>query len=338
MTDWRLSRRIAALAPSSTTAAGKKAKALAASGVDVVDLSIGEPDFPTPRFVSEAGARAIEGGRTKYTDVAGDAALREAVARKYEREQGAKASRDNVIITAGAKQAVFNVCQAVFDEGDRVALFSPYWVSFPEMVRLAGAAPEFVPTSIDDGWPPTAAALERHASRETRGVILNSPNNPTGAAVDVGELSRIVDWCAARDAWLVYDETYDRFLFDGRRHASAAALRSRYERIAVTGAASKTWAMTGWRLGWVLGPAELVTAISSYQSHTTSNASSISQAAALEALTDIDADGPRRWLSGVHHEPGGDAVRGFRQLGSGARAAAIRARPGRARGATAPPA
>ncbi len=291
MTDWKLSRRIAALAPSSTTAAGRKAKALAASGVDVVDLSIGEPDFATPRFVSEAGARAIEGGKTKYTDVAGDAALRDAVARKYEREQGATAERENVIVTAGAKQAVFNVCQALFDEGDRVALFSPYWVSFPEMVRLAGAVPEFAPTSIDDGWPPTASALERHASAETRGVILNSPNNPTGAAVGVDELSRIVDWCAARGAWLVYDETYDRFLYDGRRHASAAALQSRYERIAVTGAASKTWAMTGWRLGWVLGPARLVAAISSYQSHTTSNASSISQAAALEALTDIEKTG-----------------------------------------------
>ena len=123
MTEWKLSRRIGALAPSSTTAAGKKAKALAASGVDVVDLSIGEPDFPTPDFVGRAGARAIEAGRTKYTDVAGEPALREAVARKYGREQGAEASREDVIVTAGAKQAVFNVCQALFDEGDAVALF-----------------------------------------------------------------------------------------------------------------------------------------------------------------------------------------------------------------------
>ena len=289
MTDWKLSRRIAALAPSSTTAAGKKAKALAASGVDVVDFSIGEPDFPTPAFVGRAGARAIEAGRTKYTDVAGEAALRDAVATKYAREQGAVVSRENVIVTAGAKQAVFNVCQAVFDEGDSVALFSPYWVSFPEMIRLTGAVPAFVPTEIANGWPPTAAALERHAPRDARGVVLNSPNNPTGAVVSEAELSRIVDWCAARSAWLVYDETYDRFLYDGRRHASAAAQRSRYDRIAVTGAASKTWAMTGWRLGWVLGPAPLVTAIASYQSHTTSNASSISQAAALEALTDVES-------------------------------------------------
>ncbi len=231
--------------------------------------------------------RAIETGRTKYTDVAGEAALRDAIAAKYAREQAAKIGRENIIVTAGAKQAVFNVCMALFDEGDDVALFSPYWVSFPEMVRLTGAKPVFVETSLDEGWHPTAAALASAASGDVRGVIVNSPNNPTGAVTDAAELSRIVDWCAARKAWLIYDETYDRFLYDGRTHASAAALRSRYERIVVTGAASKTFAMTGWRLGWAIGPPELITAMTSYQSHTTSNASSISQAAALEALTDL---------------------------------------------------
>ena len=287
--DLRLSRRIAALAPSSTTAAGKKAKALAASGVDVVDLSIGEPDFATPNHVGRAGMRAIEGGRTKYTDVAGEAGLRDAIAGKYAREQAAEVRRENVIVTAGAKQAVFNVCMALFDEGDDVALFAPYWVSFPEMVRLTGARPLFVETRLEDGWHPTAAALAKSAAgTDVRGVIVTSPNNPTGAVTDEDELSRIVDWCAARNAWLIYDETYDRFLYDGRVHASAAALRPRYERIVVTGAASKTFAMTGWRLGWAVGPPELISAMTSYQSHTTSNASSISQAAALEALTDLE--------------------------------------------------
>ena len=288
MMELRLSRRIAALAPSSTTTAGRKAKALAASGVDVVDFSIGEPDFATPAHVGRAGVRAIEAGRTKYTDVAGEAALRDAIAAKYAREQSAKLGRESIIVTAGAKQAVFNVCMALFDEGDDVALFSPYWVSFPEMVRLTGARPLFVETSLEDGWHARAKALEAAATDRIRGVIVNSPNNPTGAVVDAAELSRIVDWCAARSAWLIYDETYDRFLYDGRSHASAAALRERYERIVVTGAASKTFAMTGWRLGWAIGPPELITALASYQSHTTSNASSISQAAALEALTDLE--------------------------------------------------
>ena len=291
MMDLRLSRRIAALQPSSTTAAGKKAKALAASGVDVVDLSIGEPDFATPVHVGKAGMQAIEGGRTKYTDVAGEASLRDAIAAKYAREQSAEVARDNVIVTAGAKQAVFNVCMALFDEGDDVALFSPYWVSFPEMVRLTGARPVSVETTLDDGWAPTAAALERQAGAAAglRGVIVNSPNNPTGAVTSPDALERIVDWCARRAAWLIYDETYDRFLYDGRAHASAAALRKRYERIVITGAASKTFAMTGWRLGWAVGPPELIAAMTSYQSHTTSNASSISQAAALEALTGLEA-------------------------------------------------
>jgi aspartate aminotransferase len=288
MSGARLSRRISALTPSSTTATAKKARALAASGVDVVDFSIGEPDFGTPDHVGRAGIKAIENGRTKYTDVAGEAALRDAIAGKYVREQNAPVRRENVIVTAGAKQAVFNVCQAIFDEGDAVALFSPYWVSFPEMLRLTGARPVLVDTPLEAGWHATAAALEKSAPG-VRGVILNTPNNPTGAVVGADELSRIVEWCAARDAWLIYDETYDRFVYDGRRHASAAAMFPRYERIVVTGAASKTFAMTGWRLGWAVGAPALVTAMASYQSHTTSNASSISQAAVLEALTDLES-------------------------------------------------
>ncbi len=287
MSGARLSRRISALTPSSTTATAKKARALASSGVDVVDFSIGEPDFGTPDHVGRAGIKAIQNGRTKYTDVAGEAALRDAIAAKYVREQNAPVRRENVIVTAGAKQAVFNVCQAIFDDGDAVALFSPYWVSFPEMLRLTGVRPVFVDTPLEAGWHATAAALE--VAPGVRGVILNTPNNPTGAVVGADELSRIVEWCAARDAWLIYDETYDRFVYDGRRHASAAALFPRYERIVVTGAASKTFAMTGWRLGWAVGAPALVTAMTSYQSHTTSNASSISQAAVLEALTDLES-------------------------------------------------
>ncbi len=284
----RLSRRVSSLTPSSTATVGKAAKALAASGVDVVDFGIGEPDFATPEFVSRAGIAAISGGRTKYTEVAGDPALREAIAEKYRREQGAPCVRENVLVTAGAKQAVFNACQALFQEGDEVAIFSPYWVSFPEIVRLSGAQPVFVPTEIASGWHASAEQLEKAAGPKTRGVILNSPSNPTGAAVGREELERILDWCASRNAVLIFDETYDHFLYGGRRHVSAASFwKDHGERFVLTGAASKTYAMTGWRLGWAVGPQELVAAMASFQSHSTSNASSISQEAARVALSEI---------------------------------------------------
>ena len=284
----RLSKRVAELSPSSTIAVARAAKALAAKGVDVVDLGLGEPDFDTPDFVARAGAEAIESGKTRYTDVAGEPALRDAIAAKYRREQGADLARENVVVTAGAKQAVFNACQVLFDERDDVALFAPYWVSFPEMVRLAGARPLVVDTDLAGGWKASAEALDAVATESTRGVILNSPSNPTGAVADPDELERILAWCAARDAYLIFDETYDRFLYDARRHVSAAAFPAHRDRVVVTGAASKTYAMTGWRLGWAIAPRAVAAAMGSYQSHSTSNASSISQAAVLAALNAPD--------------------------------------------------
>jgi aspartate aminotransferase len=282
----RLARRVEALKPSSTIAVARAARALAASGADVVDFGLGEPDFATPEFVGRAGIGAIEAGLTKYTDVAGEPALRDAIAAKYQVRDRANVSRENVIVTAGAKQAVFNACQALFDEGDEVAVFSPYWVSFPDMVRLAGAAPVFIPTEFSARWKPTAAALARHATDKTRGVILNSPNNPTGAVAEKEEIEEILDWCGRQDAFLIFDETYDRFLYEGREHVSAARFGKHRDRVLITGAASKTYSMTGWRLGWAVGPKEIVKAMSDYQSHSTSNASSISQAAVLAALSD----------------------------------------------------
>lgn len=287
MTRARLSSRAAGIVPSSTAAVARKARALAASGVDVVDFGIGEPDFRTPELVAMAGVAAIEEGRTRYTDVAGEPALRDSIAEKYRREYGVSVTRENVLVTAGAKQAVFNACQVLFEGGDEVALFCPYWVSFPEIVRLSGALPIVVPTELETKWKPIASDLAERATDRTRGVIVNSPNNPTGAVVEQEELESIVEWCEARDVSLIFDETYDRFVYDGRNHASAMSFWDGHgHRILVTGAASKTWAMTGWRLGWVIASRELVDAMNSYQSHSTSNASSISQRAALAALSD----------------------------------------------------
>lgn len=284
----RLSRRVASLATSSTVAVAKAAKALAASGVDVVDLGIGEPDFQTPDFVGQAGIDAIGRGATKYTDVAGEPSLRDAIAEKY-RRGGANCRRENVIVTAGAKQAVFNLCQALFQEGDEVAVFSPYWVSFPEMVRLSGAEPLFLPTNLESGWEMSVEPLEAAGTGRIRGVIVNSPNNPTGAVISAEQLEAILRWCVARDAVLIFDETYDHFVYGGARHVSAASFWDRYpDHVVITGAASKTYAMTGWRLGWAAAPAKLVSAMASYQSHSTSNASSISQAAARTALCELE--------------------------------------------------
>ncbi len=289
MTSPRLSKRVAALTPSSTIEVARAAKALAASGADVVDFGLGEPDFATPSFAAEAGVAAIREGRTKYTDVAGELSLREAIAEKYRREQGAPCGPEHVLVTAGAKQAVFNACQALFEPGDEVAIFTPYWVSFPEIVRLSGAAPLFVPTDLASGWKPAAEALAKSASAKTRGVILNSPNNPTGAVVARAELERVLEWCERRGAYLLFDETYDRFLYDGVAHVSAARFWEEHgERIVVTGTASKTFAMTGWRLGWAVASKEIVSAMASFQSHSTSNASSISQEAARAALSDLE--------------------------------------------------
>jgi aspartate aminotransferase len=281
----RLSARVAHLAPSPTGAVARTAQALAASGVDVVDFGLGEPDFPTPDFVARAGIAAIEAGRTKYTDSAGDPGL--TPSREIPAGTGRACARESP--GDGEPSRRSNACQALFEGGDDVAMFVPYWVSFPEIVRLCGARPLFVPTDIRSGWKPTAAALERAATKETRGVILNSPCNPSGAAVEPEELARILDWCAAHEAVLIFDETYDRFLYGGRRHVSAASLwKEHQDRIVVTGAASKTYAMTGWRLGWAMARKELVSSMASYQSHSTSNASSISQEAARAALADLE--------------------------------------------------
>ena len=268
-------------------------------GVDVVDFGLGEPDFATPDFVGRAGSGRSRRGRTKYTDVAGEPSLRDAIAAKYRRGTGRAFARENVIVTAGAKQAVFNVCQALFEEGDDVALFSPYWVSVPEMVRLSGARPVFVPTTLDSGWQATASALDARACERRPRRHPELAQQPDGSRRGPGgELLRIAEWCAARDAWLIFDETYDRFLYDGRPHVSAAAFPARVRPHRRDGSGLEDLGDDGLAPGLGGRAPRAGLRDASYQSHSTSNASSISQAAALAALTDLDAPGspwPRCW-------------------------------------------
>jgi aspartate aminotransferase len=281
----RLTRRVKEIQISPTIAVMTRAQELISKGVDVIDFGLGEPDFPTPPSVSAAGRRAIAQGFTKYTNVAGMKALRDAIADRYNQRYGTKLIAAQVIAGTGGKQELFNVILALVDRGDEVIIPSPYWVSFPDQVQFAGGTPVFSKT---DGpkFHPTLRSIEAVASDRTRGVIINSPCNPTGAVIEESELERIVEWCSARDAFLIFDETYEFFVYDGAQHVSAMRWFEEHpETIIVVNSMSKSFAMTGWRLGFAIAHRDLIVAAGKIQSHSTSNPSSISQMAALEALT-----------------------------------------------------
>lgn len=292
----RLTRRVLDIEVSPTLQVLNRAQDLQARGVDVVDFGPGEPDFATPPSIAAAGKRAIDQGFTKYTNALGTKALRDAIAARYNRRYGTSIGTENVITGTGGKQELFNVTLALVSEGDEVIIPSPYWVSFPDQVAFAAGKPVFAKTDPQNGFRPTFADIEAAASERTRGVIINSPNNPTGAVIHEGELRRIVEWCASRDAFLMFDETYEFFVYDGRKHASAAKWFEEYpETVIVVNSMSKTFAMTGWRLGWAIAHPDVIDAVGKIQSHSTSNPSSIAQAAALEALRGTDDEVQRMY-------------------------------------------
>jgi aspartate aminotransferase len=258
---------------------------LIGKGVDVVDFGAGEPDFPTPPSVAAAGKRAIDKGLTKYTSNAGTKALRDAIAARYQKRWGARVTADNVIAGTGGKQELFNVILSLVEEGDEVIIPSPYWVSFPDQVQFAGGTPVFARTE-EPKFKPTLEAIAAVATERTRGVIINSPCNPTGAVIDPSEIEKIIEWCSARDAFLLFDETYEFFVYHGAQHVSAMRWYNEHpETVIVVNSMSKTFAMTGWRLGFAVAHPNIVSAAAKIQSHSTSNPSSISQAAALDALS-----------------------------------------------------
>jgi aspartate aminotransferase len=292
----RLTRRVNEMQVSPTLAVMNRALDLKAQGVDVVDLGPGEPDFPTPQSVCAAGKRAIDEGLTKYTAGNGTKALRDALASRYNRRYGTSITAENVIAGTGGKQELFNVTMALVDDGDEVIIPSPYWVSFPDQVQFAGGTPVFAPADPQNEFRPTFADIEAAASERTRGVIINSPCNPTGAVIAEKELQRIVEWCASRDLFLMFDETYEFFVYDGAKHVSAARWFDEYpETVVCVNSMSKTFAMTGWRLGYAIAHRDVITAAGKIQSHSTSNPSSISQAAALEALGGGEDEVRRMW-------------------------------------------
>jgi aspartate aminotransferase len=287
----RFAERVTAMKESPTLAVLNKATALIGQGVDVVDFGPGEPDFGTPKAIGEAGKRAIDRGLTKYTNASGTKALREAIVARYNKRYGLSLGPENVIAGNGGKQELFNLALALVREGDEVIIPAPYWVSFPDQVLFAGGKPVFANTSAENHFRPTFANIEAVATERTRGVILNSPCNPTGSVIREDELRRIVDWCVSRDAFLIFDETYELFVYEGNEHVSAARWFEQYpENIIIVNSMSKTFAMTGWRLGYAIGHPEIIAALAKIQSHATSNPSTIAQHAALEALHGVDAD------------------------------------------------
>lgn len=280
----RFAGRASRVGGSATLEVMKAAAGLRARGVDVVDLGPGEPDFETPPFVKAAAVSAIEANFTRYTDAVGTPELRAAIAERYAREWKAPWTAGEVVVTAGGKQALHTAVLALFEEGDDVLVPSPYWVSFPEMVALSGARTIFVPTSGARGFRLTAKDVEAAATDATRGVIVNSPNNPTGAVMEGAEVEALVRLAASRGWVVLFDECYERFVFEGR-HQSAAAFAAEFpETVLVAGTFSKTYAMTGWRVGYALAPRPLIDVMGRIVSHATSNVCSVAQKAALAAL------------------------------------------------------
>ena len=276
---------------SATLEVARVALRLRREGADVVDLSAGQPDFASPTSAVAAARQALADGFTRYTPSSGIRELREALADKYRQGWGAPWEAEQVIVTVGAKAALLEALLALFEAGDEVLFPSPSWVSTPEQIRLAGARGVAVACSAEDGFRIHAQPILDAITPATRGILLNSPCNPTGGIILAEDLERIVAAAAELGIWVLSDETYERFLYGGQKHASVAALASRFpENLILIGSFSKTYAMTGWRLGYLLASAEAVHAVSKIQSHATSNPTSFAMVGAVEALRSAEAE------------------------------------------------
>ncbi len=278
-----LAGRISAISVSSTMKVQADAERLRREGVDVVDFGAGEPDFPTPDNIKRAAIEAIEKNFTKYTNAGGIEDLKQAIVDRHAADYGTSYSTKECIVSVGGKHAIFGLTQALLDPGDEVLIPVPYWVTYKDVVNYAGAKCVFVETDEQEDFRLTAQMLEKHITPKTRMVIINSPSNPSGAVIDREEFQRIVHLTSQRGIWLMTDECYHRFVYDGDPY-SAAAFQGARDTVLVAGSLSKTYAMTGWRIGFTLGPQAVCGALLKLQSHSTSNPTSIAQKAALEAL------------------------------------------------------
>jgi aspartate aminotransferase len=293
-----IAKRALAIKPSPTLATAAKAKAMKAQGIDVVDLGVGEPDFDTPDNVKLAGIKAIQSGFTKYTPAGGTDELKEAVIEKFKKDNGLQYEKSQVLISCGAKHSLYNIAEALFDPGDEIIIPSPYWVSYPDQVLLNDANPVIVETTEDERFKLSAKKLAKSITKKTKALVLNSPSNPTGLAYDKQTLEDIAALAVKHNIYVISDEIYEKLIYDGFMHTSIASLGAEIkDRTIVVNGVSKSYAMTGWRIGYAAGPKDVITAMANIQSQSTSNPTSISQKAAAEALR-----GPQDFIQTMNTE------------------------------------
>lgn len=282
-----ISASLGRIKPSPTVALTGKVAELKAQGRDIISLGAGEPDFDTPDHVKEAAIAAIRRGETKYTPVDGTAAVKDAVIEKFRRDNGLEYKRDQITVNCGGKHTIYNALMATLNAGDEVVIPAPYWVSYPDIVLLAGGTPVIVPCAMEHGFKLTADALDRAITPKTKWVILNSPSNPTGAAYTRDELKALTDVLLKHPhVWVLADDIYEHIIYDGFKFFTVAQVEPKlYDRTLTMNGVAKAYAMTGWRIGFAGGPKEIIKAIATMQSQSTSNPCSISQAASIAALT-----------------------------------------------------
>lgn len=281
-----LSDRAKRIKPSPTLSMDAKAKAMKAAGVDIVNFGVGEPDFDTPENIKEAAMKAIKEGFTKYTPVGGIDSLKDAIIEKFKKDNNLIYTREEIIVSCGAKHSLYNIAQALYNPGDEVLIPSPYWVSYPDQVMLNDAVPVFIKTHESDSFMVKAEAVKAHITKRTKAIILNSPSNPTGLTYDRRTLEEIAEVVLRHSLFIVSDEIYEKLTYDGISHVSIASLDNEIKsRTVVVNGLSKAYSMTGWRIGFAAGPKEIIKAMTNIQSQSTSNPTSISQKAAVEALT-----------------------------------------------------
>lgn len=281
-----LSQRAKDVSPSATLQITATANRMVREGKDVVAFGAGEPDFDTPDVIKAAAVRAIQDGFTRYTPTSGIPELKEAIRNKLKKDNGLDYSASSIIVSCGAKHSLYNTLQVLAGAGDEVLIPVPYWVSYPEMVKLAGATPVFVPTSLKNDFKINAKILQKYLTKKTKALVINSPSNPCGVVYSRKELEELADFCVKNNITCISDEIYEKIIFDGIEHVSIASLSDKIKKLTVTvNGFSKSYSMTGWRLGYLAAEPEIASAISNLQDHSTSNPTSFVQKAALAAFT-----------------------------------------------------